>query len=259
MTTLILYAILAIAAIGACVGWANAKKGAAWGQPMTIACAVVAIGIGFYLAWRQSFGGGDAASSRNREEEYQKIMTKKLGLFIKENYSGKKAIVIIDPYLDVENPPSLEGLKAGLGSDVEITEIIKPDAPKRPEGEDPGMNPGMLIPQEKWFTSKKLNTQLTGKTFDICITLMGLPADTKMNGKALSIEALKGKKVFIGGGSIYNLKQAIVGGAIAAAVSYKTDAIYDDKPIPSKLDEAFDKRFALVTAENAAQYKTLFK
>ena len=257
--TLIMYAILAIAAIGACVGWANAKKGAAWGQPMTIACAVVAIGIGFFLAWQQSFGGGNAASSRNREEEYQRIMTKKLGLYIKENFSGKKAVVIIDPYLDIDNPPSLDGLKAGLGSDVEITEVLKPKAPERPAGEDPGMNPGMLIPQEKWFTVKEVNTLLTGKNFDICITLMGLPANTKVQGKALNIEALKGKKVFIGGGSIYNFKQAIVSGAITAAVSYKTDAIYDDKPIPSKLDEAFDKRFALVTAENAAQYKTLFR
>jgi len=256
---LILYAILAIAAIGACVGWSNAKKGAAWGQPMTIVCAIIAIGIGFYLAYLNSFGGGAAASSRSREEEYQKIMTKKLGMFIKEKYAGKKAVVIIDPYLDVENPPNLEGLKEGLGSDVEITEILKPDAPKRPEGEDPGMNPGMLIPQEKWYTVKNVDKLLTGKNFDLCITLMGLPADTRMQGKAMNIQSLKGKKVFIGGGSIYTLKPAIVSGAVTAAVSYKTDAIYDDKPVPSKFDEAFDKRFALITADNAAQYKTLFK
>ncbi len=258
MTTLILYAILAIAAIGAFVGWSNAKKGAAWGQPMTIACAVVAIGMGFYLAYLNSFGGGATSASRNREEEYQKIMTKKLALFIKEKFSGKKAVVIIDPYLEIDNPPSLEGLKDGFGGVVEIVEVIKPDAPKRPEG-DPGMNPGILEPQEKWYRAKSLDKVLTGKNFDICVTLMGLPADTRVQGNSLSIPALKNKKVFIGGGSIYNLKQAIISGAVTAAVSYKTDAIYDDKPVPSKLDEAFDKRFALITKDNVAQYKTLFR
>ncbi len=256
--TLILYAILAIAAIGACLGWTNAKKGAAWGQPMTIVCAIVAIGMGFFLAYRNSFGGGAASSARSREEEYSKIMTKKLGMYIKEKYSGKKAVVIIDPYLDVENPPNLEGLKEGLDGAVDIVEILKPDAPKRPEGEEPG-GPGMLIPQERWYTTKSLDKLLTGKNFDLCITLMGLPANTMLQGKALNINALKGKKVFIGGGSIYTLKAAIVSGAITAAVSYKTDAIYDDKPIPSKFDEAFDKRFAFITADNAANYKTLFK
>ena len=256
--TLILYAILAIAAIGAFVGWSNAKKGAAWGQPMTIACAVVAIGMGFYLAYLNSFGGGATTASRNREEEYQKIMTKKLALFIKEKYSGKKAIVIIDPYLEIDNPPALEGLKEGFGGAVEIVEVIKPKAPKRPEG-DPGMNPGILEPQEKWFTVKSLDESLAGKNFDLCITLMGLPADTKVQGRTLSINALKGKKVFIGGGSVYNLKPAILSEAVIAAVSYKTDAIYDDKPVPSKLDEAFDKRFALITKDNIAEYKTLFR
>ena len=77
--------------------------------------------------------------------------------------------------------------------------------------------------------------------------------------KGIDLTIRPGEKVFIGGGSIYTLKAAIVSGAITAAVSYKTDAIYDDKPIPSKFDEAFDKRFAFITADNAANYKTLFK
>jgi hypothetical protein len=117
----------------------------------------------------------------------------------------------------------------------------------------------MLIPQEKWFTVKELNSLLAGKDFDLCITLIGLPADTKMIGKDLNIDALKGKKVFIGGGSIYNLKSAIVDGAITAAVFYKTDPIYDDKPVPNKLDEAFDKRYVLITKDNIEQHKTLFR
>ena len=194
-------------------------------------------------------------SMRRREEEYQKIMTQKLGLYIKENYAGKKAVVIIDPYLNVENPPSLEGLKAGLDNDVEITEIIKPKPQEPTDGEEPGT----LIPQEKWFTVKEVNNLLAGKDFDICITLIGLPANTKMIDKDLNIDALKNKKVFIGGGSIYNMRQAIVDGAITAAVFYKTDPIYDDKPIPSNLDEAFDKRYALITKDNIEQHKTLFR
>ena len=182
-------------------------------------------------------------------------MTQKLGLYIKENFAGKKAVVIINPYLNIDNPPSLEGLKTGLGNDVDITEILKPKTPEPTDGE----KPGALIPQEKLFTVKEVNNLLVGKEFDICITLIGLPADAKMIGKDLNIDALMGKQVFIGGGSIYNLKPAIVAGAITAAVFYKTDAIYDDKSVPSKHDEAFDKRYVLITKDNIEQHKALFR
>ena len=78
-SNIIMYAILAVAAIGAIVGWSNAKKGVAWGQPMTIVCAIIAICIGGYLSWSNSFGGGQNKSAQAREIEYQKIMTRQLG------------------------------------------------------------------------------------------------------------------------------------------------------------------------------------
>jgi len=64
-------------------------------------------------------------------------------------------------------------------------------------------------------------------------------------------------------GSVYELKKAIAGKAIVAAVTYNPKAVYDEKPPPADLDAAFDKRYLLVTPDNvltvAGEYGDLFK
>ena len=86
--------------------------------------------------------------------------------------------------------------------------------------------------------------------YDMVITCIGLPA----GGRARR----KGKKVAIAGGSVYEYGPAIQGKMIVAAVTYKPDAEYDDKSVPSNMEEAFNKRYLLVTPENLAEVATKY-
>ncbi len=245
MNNIIMYAILAVAAIGAIVGWSNAKKGVAWGQPMTIVCAIIAICIGGYLSWSNSFGGGQNKSAQAREIEYQKVMTRQLGNYLKDKFAGKKAIIIKDPYSKEDSPPMV-GLNEGLAGALNIVDTIYPEPPK-PKG-DPEME--MMDPMETWYTSKVLDKMLKGKDADLIITTIGLPIGVGCSGKDFNVPCLKGKKVVFAGGSIYEHGRAFAAGCIAAAVTYKPNAEYDEKPVPKDQQAAFDKRFLLVTAEN---------
>lgn len=251
-----MYAILAVAAIGACVGWSNTKKGAAWGQPVTIVCAIIAIGIGFYLAVQNSFGANGATIER--ETNYQKIFTKKLGLYLKEKYPGKKLLLLCDPISDINNNPQIEGFKEGIGNDLEIVDILVPEPPKQNAGPE-GL--GMMEPMEVWFFAKDLDKLIGKKKFDMLVTFAGIPRGVTCAGKDFKNPGLKGKKVIIAAGSVYDWKYAIKEGAIPAAVSYKPNAVYDEK-LPRNLDEAFDKRFVLITSDNidtvANEYSQLF-
>ncbi len=254
MNTVIMYAILAVAAIGAFVGWTNAKKGVAWGQPMTIVCAILAIGIGFYLSWAKSFGGGQSKSAQAREVEYQKVMTRQLGNYLKEKYSGKKAIIIKDPY-SKEDSPLMVGLNEGLGGALTIVDTIAPEPPK-PKGNEPDME--MMDPMETWYTSKVLDKMLKGKDADLIITTIGLPIGVGCSGKDFNVPCLKGKKVVFAGGSIYEHGRAFANNCIVAAVTYKPNAEYDEKPVPKDQNAAFDKRFLLVHSENYKEVASKF-
>ena len=245
MNNIIMYAILAVAAIGAIVGWSNAKKGVAWGQPMTIVCAIIAICIGGYLSWSNSFGGGQNKSAQAREIEYQKVMTRQLGNYLKDKFAGKKAIIIKDPY-SKEDSPLMVGLNEGLAGALNIVDTIYPEPPK-PKG-DPEME--MMDPMETWYTKAVLEKMMKGKDADIIITTIGLPMGVGCAGKDFNANCLKGKKVIFAGGSIYEHGRAFAAGCIAAAVTYKPNAEYDEKPVPKDQQAAFDKRFLLVTAEN---------
>ena len=245
MNNIVMYAILALAAIGAIVGWSNAKKGVAWGQPMTIVCAIIAICIGGYLSWSNSFGGGQNKSAQAREIEYQKVMTRQLGNYLKDKFSGKKAIIIKDPF-SKEDSPSMIGLNEGLGGALTIVDTIYPEPPK-PKG-DPDME--MMDPMEMWYTKPVLEKMMKGKDADLIITTIGLPMGIGCVGKDFNAPCLKGKKVVFAGGSIYEHGRGFAAGCIAAAVTYKPNAEYDEKPVPKDQQAAFDKRFLLVTAEN---------
>lgn len=251
--SVLLYAILTIAAIGAAVGWSNAKKGAAWGQPLTIACAILAIGVGFYLALANSgIVGNQNAGTQKRETEYQKIQTRELGKYLAEKFSGQTAILVKDPNTQDDNP-TIVGLKEGLGTAITITDEVSPTAPKSANRGPEGGPEEMMEPIENWYKKKDLEKILANKKADLIITTIGLPDDVFFTGKAFNTKCLEKKKVAIAGGNISRSGKALQGGAVVAAVTYNPKAEYDDKPIPKDPKAAFDKRFILITSENFKQ------
>ncbi len=203
------------------------------------------VSLGVYFAWRNSFSGGPNKSAQTREIEYQKVMTRRLGNYLKERYAGKTAIIIKDPY-SKDDAPFMVGLKEGLGGALTIVDTIYPEPPTK--SDNPAME--MMDPMETWYTKSVLERMLKGKEADLVITSIGLPIGVVCIGKDFNASCLRGKKVVFAGGSIYDQKRAFANGCLVAAVTYKPNAEYDERPVPKDLQAAFDKRFLLVTSEN---------
>lgn len=247
--------IMIVAGIIAFIAMNKQKSGAAWGQPVAILCAIIAI-VAALWSTVNNLSGSDAKKAQNREVEFQKIQTRKLGQYLAENHAGANVIIINDPFNDGSRPnPMLEGLKEGMGNALNIVAEVAPippivEDPEGPEGE-------MVAPMETWYTARSMDDIIkkTGAEYDMLITCIGLPLG--------GLSRLKGKKVAIAGGSVYEFGAAIQGKVVVAAVTYKPDAIYDDKPIPSDKEEAFNKRYLLVTPDNlmevASKYGELFE
>ncbi|NMA39187.1 MAG: hypothetical protein GX937_03330 [Lentisphaerae bacterium] len=242
--------VMIVAGIVAFVAMNKQKQGAAWGQPVAIICAIIAI-VAALWSTVSNLSGSGAKKAQEREVEFQKIQTRKLGQYIAQNHAGAKVIIINDPFNDGTRPnPMLEGLKDGLGSAVTIVAEVAPAVPKMENAEGPEGE--MMEPMETWYTARAMDDILKGANadYDMVITCIGLPAG--------GLARLKGKKVAIAGGSVYEYGPAIQGKMIVAAVTYKPDAEYDDKPVPSNMEEAFNKRYLLVTPENLAEVATKY-
>ena len=269
-------AVMVVAAIGMFFGLSKQKAGVAWGKPVAVLCALVALGC----AVSQIFSGKGPSMMKIREREmaYQMIGAQKLGMYLAEKYAGSKAVIIVEPKLggsaDAEGGNAqVAGLKEGLGGKVEVVAEISPEIPASaknafsqemaPMAEGEGGGAGeMLPPLEFWFTAK-LFDELVTKNKDKCdliITTIGLPMDLG----AMKFWKMKERpKLALASGSVYELKAAIKSKMVVAAVTYNPKAVYDEKAPPSSLDAAFDKRFLLVTPEGvdtiAAEHKDLFK
>lgn len=270
MTTIIRIAVMIVGAGFAIFGMNKAKAGANWGQPVAICGAIIAI-IGALWGIKNTISGADQTAARDRELEYQRIQTRELGKYLATKFAGEKVLVMVDPmlYVNVYGEPvtridtALEGLKQGLDGKLPVVDTIYPKMPfktrqapvKGPDGVEMPAEDDMIEPMEVWFDSKKMNEILPApESYDILVTLVGLP-----NGKP--VPALAGKKLALVGGdtSTYGILFKAQDKRLpltVASVTHNPKAVYDDKPIPRDAQEAFNKRFLLITAENIDQVMT---
>lgn len=268
-----------LSVVGMIWGLAKQKQGVMWGKPLATVAALVAL----VCALAQIFAGGGQSSGKIMaiQMRYLRVSTERLGEYLAEKYPGSKAVVVITPpskYAAQSANVLVEGLKKGLAGKVEILAEIAPEMPKMPMmpgGMMPPPPPGgapapgagdakappgapspeemmMMGPPEFWLTAERFDAMLQpyiGKA-DIVITTIGLPMDMpKMKFWTLNPRP----KMVIASGSIFELRKAIEAGAVAAAITYNPKAQYDNKAPPSKLDDAFNKRFLLVTPESVEQ------
>ena len=262
--------IMVIAAIGMIFGLSKQKAGMSWGKPLALICACIALICAVSHIFRGAGAGTGAVVQR--EMAYQKVGVEKLGNYLAEKYPGGKAIILVEPAGDrnqARTQALLAGLRDGLGSGVTIVKEYQLTIPEEvraaftpggggPGGPGPGGpgggpgapgGPQMMPPMEYWFTAEVFDN-IVAEYKDQCnlvITTVGLPRDLQ----AMNYWNLEGApKIAVASGSIYELKNVIQGGYVVAAVCYSPKAVYDEKPPPSNLDEAFDKRFLLVTPES---------
>ncbi len=260
--------IMIVAGIGMVVGLAKQKSGADWGKPVAIVCIVVALIAALWSSVR-TLGGSNNAGVVDREITFQKLGGKKLGLYLAEKHAGAKVLILTEPKLGSQTGkpnPLVEGLKEGMGSKLTVAAEASPEVPAdkakafakempmegTPGGTSGGAQAEMMPPLEYWYTAKIFDA-LLGKydgQFDLLVTTIGLPQDARVSA------ILKGKscpKIAVLNGSIYDLKAAFKPTMIVAAITYNPKAVYDDKPVPRDLDEAFGKRFLLVTPDTLQQ------
>ncbi|NLF16977.1 MAG: hypothetical protein GX595_06940 [Lentisphaerae bacterium] len=254
--------IMVVAVIGMFLGLSKQKAGAAWGKPLAVVSIIVAI---VTALWSMSGGGSSNEQVVDREIAFQKIGGKKLGLYLAEKHSGGKVLILTEPKLGAQagKPnPLIEGLKEGLGTALTVVGEVSPEVPadkakafaaEMPmEGAPDGAMPGEMMPPLEYWFSAKIFDDLVGKQsgFDVLVTTIGLPQDAR-NSKILRDKDRP--KIAVLNGSIYDLKAAIRPDMIVGAITYNPKAEYDDKPVPKDLDEAFNKRFLLVTPDNLGQ------
>jgi hypothetical protein len=273
------YVIMAIAIVGILFGKKKQKEGMPWGEQLVLLSAIVAL---VAAVWQLFFSGGPG-NKRIMEIQlaYTKVSTQKLGEHLAATYPGSKAIVLVNPqmpYTQQQSNVLLEGLKAGLGNKITIVAEVAPKLPEMPNM--PGMMPGMppppagaegaesaaavppgapspemmmmMGPIEFWLTAEKFDEMMAPylDKCDMVITTIGLPMDVgRMKFWSLSSRP----KMVVASGSILELKKAIEGKAVVAALTFNPKAKFDNERPPKKLDDAFAKRYILITPENVNQ------
>ena len=100
---------------------------------------------------------------------------------------------------------------------------------------------------------------------NLIVSLLGLPMDVE-NMEIWYVEETPETpkpKIALMDANIYNLKAAIQSGTVIATVTYSPSAKYDESKAPEDPQQAFDKRFLLITPENveaiASQHAGLFQ
>lgn len=131
------------------------------------------------------------------------------------------------------------------------------------EGAGGGLSPEqqmmMMRPSEFWLTASLFDEMLApyAGNVDTIIVTTALPMDAQ-HMKLWTLEPPP-KVVLIGGaGGSFDLKKALQTKAVVAVVHYNPRALYDAKPPPPDLDEAFAKRYLLITPENVEQMAAEF-
>ena len=276
-----LIAVMVVAAVVMIWGLTKQKAGAEWGKPVATLAAIVAL----VCALAQIFSGQGPSqkSVMSAQLKYLSTSTEVLGQHLAEKYAGKKVLIIVPPtskFAQENNSALIDGLKKGMGDKLTIVAEVAPEVPKNMPGMMPPPmmpppvagkdgKPGEVPPQptaedmllmgpiEFWLTPERFDAMLRPymAKVDIVITTIGLPMEV---AKLQFWNASPRPTMVIATGSIFELKKAIEGKAVVAAVTYNPKAVYDNKMPPAKLQEAFDKRFVLVTSENVGEVSKKF-
>jgi len=272
-----LIVLMLLAAVGMIYGQKKYKRGKLWGQPMAIACAV----FGLIFALMNFLVGGPEKSKDviAREMAYIQVATEKLGQHIARTHRGGTAVIITSPENNANNEYRnrlITGLRRGLGNTVTIVDIVSPEIPESiinsfREQMGPGMPHGDDMPymfsNDMWFTAEVMDNLLDKyEDVGVVISTMGLPMDVAAM-RFWTKQPERQPKLALALSGIYelrNLRNAITAGIITAAVINTPARIQHDRAMPPRnLDEAFDKRYLLITPENvsdiAAEHQNLFE
>lgn len=234
------------------------KRGVYWARVLLLLAAIVGLVEAQFHLIRGLFG---PASLGHRE-----VATQFLGEYLATHYSGKKAVVLSNPFSTQPGQPrevyqyekaGLRGLRRGLGNSVMIEQIAYPEI--RPaffnDRRSVPIDPATTTPLSYIVAEDALDKiSRQHPQAEIFVSLIGLPinvlqTETWKTGKKFAL--LLPDLHMLGGQS--SIRAAFQSGKIAAIVLNKPGAPSDNQPLGRDPKMEFALRFLLVTPENVDQ------
>lgn len=269
------FALMIVAGVLAVYGLTQERKGAEWGRPLATVAAAVALVLALFNLIAGT-GGPDVEEIRKTQQAFQKIAGEKMGRFLAANHKGEKILVLggvdyseIMPEETLEKggydttwKTYMEGLKKGMDDDVVLADVVRLAVPEEVKKAVAAMNdartgdapPDYFMMEEGMsLDAEDYNAALAPylDDVDVIVSLTGLPYDVEN----MSIWAHEDppKLALVGGGSLHKLKDAIAQSYIVSVITYRPQYDFEDRSIPKDLDEAFAKRFIMITPDNLAE------
>lgn len=208
---------------------------------------------------------------------YNLVRGQVLGAYLAKKFAGKRALIVLPPEMPFPGavPAKLpcHSVLAGLEKTMTGVTIIGELQPKMPadvkarfvkaRAGGVGMNP-------MWFDVPRLNEALQpyqGK-YDLLILLTmlpgvqptGVPNTPSEPYTKLDCWADENVKVALTEGGISTLGEDIASGKICAVMTYRqriADRAWDEFP-PADPQEAFDRRYVLITPDNIKDHQSYF-
>jgi hypothetical protein len=234
------------------------KRGVYWGTVLLLLAAILGLVEARFHLFRELSGSPSLG--------YREIATQFLGEYLAVHYSGKRAVVLANPFSTQPGQArevyqfekaGLRGLRRGLGSSVAIEQVAYPEIrpaffkDRRTVPIDPASTTPLsyIVAEDALDKIARQHPQA-----EILVSLIGLPANVLQTetwktgrGFALLLPDLR----MLGDQS--SIRAAFQSGKIAAIVLNRPGAPPDDRPPGSDSKMEFALRFLLVTPENVDQ------
>jgi len=247
MFNFVLYSLMILAAAGMLYGNNKFKsKGVAWGRPLAGACGVLALICALVIMWQfmtkdQKRIGGII----EKELRYFDYKMQYLANYLSTKYPSHKYLLITNQKTEY-NAQRHDVMLAALKSltIAKVHEVLPPEE----------MGPEAMGGAEMFLTADKFDQIIEDNPeCTMVISTLGLPMDYQRM-KFWRKKAAERPQLVLVDAYVWDLKKAIQVGAIAAVVQYKPDAEYKpNEDVPDNVDEAFTKRFILLTPENVEE------
>jgi hypothetical protein len=199
------------------------------------------------------FGGGAVDHSAiDREKKYQQVQGYILGKELAKSYKGKGKCLIIHNFVSKRNPKDLQriadSIHEGIGEKVTEVRML---SIKDLKFDDEMLYEEAMMESTAEDFNKIINAN---KDCDLIIIMVPLPSSKKELSK---MTVLQINKVTLG---IYNgymgaLEEYFKKDMIQAMSLWTPNPTIDEKPVPEAKQEAFDKRYLIVTPENLSEIK----
>ena len=235
------------------------KRGAEWGKLLTIVCGFLIIVAAF---WTNLCQGNVNSAAIERERQYQRAEAIVLANQLASVYKGNgKCLLIHNPVFgksmnEVEN--LIDAFEEGfIGKVTEIRPVPIKETTQRAIRE---------------ITAEDFNKIIDKNSdCDLIITLVSLPFKEDQLYKIDSFEMIPdendssiyikdpNKKYPLFGvvrGSVSHLETLLNDGLIGAMSLYKPKPTIDEEPVPESAQEAFNKRYLIVTPQNLKSIKS---